>query len=137
MSPLYHYINLMVSMEHRYSVTDCVTICGGWIDMQHGVDPFEDVRYTYGSLLEAERKYRWLTDPLSHFAPRMENNGFKRGNQLKVGDVGLIQRLDDPRTVLAALRIDSAWASLAESGAASLHENLCRPVAFWSMNYEG
>lgn len=90
MTPLYAELNRWHAIEHQWGIADCITLLADWVLRCTGIDPAEDVRLTYRSAGEAQRVWRFYSDPLRVVAPRLERCGLSRTDDHVAGDVGVV-----------------------------------------------
>ncbi|MBZ4023244.1 hypothetical protein CKO11_12325 [Rhodobacter sp. TJ_12] len=111
MTPLYAEVNRWLATPHQWGVADCITLPADWVARMTGADPAEDIRHTYATAGEAQRAWRFFTDPLASVAPRMARCGLRRTTAPVAGDVGLIFVMEQggPRPH-GALFLGDKWA---------------------------
>ncbi|QDC11713.1 hypothetical protein FHY55_19495 [Oceanicola sp. D3] len=122
---------------HVWGQSDCMLVLADWIQQVHGLDPAADVRGTYWDALSCQQVTGFMRDPMSVAVRYAEENaGLSRGNDLRVGDVGLLRLADEPRWAVGGMFLGSAWGFKGLSGAATRLPQLVQVEAFWSVGYE-
>lgn len=137
MTPLIGELHRWAGQPHRWGEFDCVTVLGDWVARWHGVDPAADIRLTYESAAEAQRVYRFLSDPLAALAARLDPV-LARTEDPKPGDIGLAQWASDGAIRWKpALKIGQFWA-FKSGGSGTGSVTIWAPpkvAAAWSVDY--
>lgn len=135
MTPLFAEVNRWLSQPHQWGVSDCITLPADWVARMIGADPAEDIRMTYASAGEAQRAWRFFTDPLGCVAPRMERCGLERTAAPVAGDVGLLLLSDGGHPMPhGALCIGDKWAVKVQGGSV-LGVERPKIIAAWGVGY--
>ncbi len=139
MTPLIGEIHRWATRPHVWGEWDCITLLGDWVARWHGIDPAADVRLTYESAAEAQRVYRFLSDPLPALAARLDPV-LARAVDPRPGDIGLVAfGSDGALRWQPALKLGRFWAcKIAGQGAGACSVATWEPVkvaAAWSVDY--
>ena len=135
MTPIYAEVNRWLTTPHRWGVSDCITLPADWVARMTGADPAEDIRLTYGSAGEAQRAWRFFTDPLGCVSPRMDRCGLRITTSPVAGDVGLLLISDGgPPMPHGALCLGGKWAVKTQASGVLAVEHP-KIIAAWGVGY--
>jgi len=84
------------SLPYRWGWADCVTCPADWVLRCAGQDPMQDLRGTYESFSEAERAYRFFSNPMAVAGVRLDAI-LTRTDAPVGGDVGFVHLPLDAR----------------------------------------
>ena len=136
MTPLYAMLHRWSATEHVWGEADCMTSVCDWLVFCGWPDPMADLRGCYDSAASCQRLTGFIRDPLTVTCERFGAVGLRRGNDLRVGDVAVIRRRDDPAVPLGALWTGVSWAAKGLTGTATINAKLVDVLAFWSVGYD-
>lgn len=135
MTPLYAEVNRWLVLPHRWGEADCITLPADWVRRIRGVDPAEDIRLTYGSAGEAQKAWRFFSDPLGVVAPRMLRAGLASTSAPVAGDVAvLLLSVEGTPRPHGALCLGRRWAVKTMDGGVLSAEPL-KVLGAWSVGY--
>ncbi|MFY0620036.1 DUF6950 family protein [Shimia sp.] len=135
MNDLYRELHRWMAMPFDWTDANCAFCVADWIKQVRGVDPAAADRFTFADMASCQRATGFFSDPVGVFAERIEAAGLTRGNELKAGDVGILEVAGE-RTALAGVFTGSSWAFKGPNGTTTRRPDQVRVLAFWSVGYE-
>jgi len=135
-SPLTTLLYQWAATPHVWGLDDCMTAVADWCMACGHPDPLGDLRMAYDGPVSCERVTGFLSDPMRVGARLFEGNaGLLRGNELRVGDVGIIRRHDSLRWPLGAIWLGECWAGKGPQGTTTLDPSVIESLGFWSVGH--
>lgn len=132
MHPVYLEINRWLAQPFDWATMNCAFAACDWVLRATGRDPAEADRMTFDDMAGCARATGYFRDPVGTVADRMERAGFRRGNALRTGDLGVL-RLPDLRHPVVGVWTGTSWAVKAPEGATTRAPALVTVLAFWNV----
>lgn len=136
MDLLYRELHHWLSRPFVWGECDCMIVLGDWVKAVKGIDPVEEIRYTYDSKFSCQRATGFFTDPVGvvrRFAE--EKAGLSPTDDPVKGDVGVIEvPVDGKLEAAGAIFTGKSWAVKAPFGTTTTQP--IRVLAAWSVGYE-
>ncbi len=126
-------INRWRTLDHEWSVNDCVTVAADWVCRVRGTDPAAAIRFSYASAAECQRVTGFFSDPVGVVGSYLAGAGVLPVDVANKGDLAVVIHRDRP-CVAVYLGAD-LWASLSENaGVLVFKPRSVKQV--WDVNYE-
>lgn len=133
MTPLYAHLNDWRGKPFVWGETDCACFIASWVARSGYADPMAADRWTYTCEGECTRTTGYRRDPVGVVGARLAAVGVARGNELRAGDVGVVEISGRP---VCAIFGGPWWAVKGPDGVTTLAPRLVRMLAFWSVGYD-
>lgn len=135
MTPLYVEINRWLPLKFVWGETDCMIVLGDWIKRLHDVDPVEDIRGQYNSVMSCQRLTGFFTDPVAVFQKFADRASLEKcAGPARRGDVGVLLHVSEGKLQpVGGLCLGKSWAIKAPTGATTLRP--MKVLAAWDARY--